>query len=280
MDDWGTIWQAVLGHVNATKNCNMKFIFEYGYFNYPDNASAGEYAWPQPYTQSSGDSFVDNTASQLWWCGSNVTNTGQYIPCDGTSGQYLDEFYSDAETAYEANNQVVAVGLLYKGFDDTWANWGLDRVIAQQCGRVLMDSANEVALGGYWGTTAQIPYMQMATWNDYEEGTEEEGGINNCYTSVDLTYEAGSETKITWTLGTVSWANGFATTAAIHHYALYTAPHGGTTLTLRGQISHTATQFNLSSLDLPAGSYDVYIQMVGQPSMQNQLSNPLEYTVD
>jgi hypothetical protein len=270
-NDWDNIWSAVQTYVNG-KSYNMKFIFQFGIFGYPA-ISAGQYAWPQPYTtaacQTNKDCFTSDPPSQLWWCGNSD------VVCNGSSSNYLDQFYIQAQTPY-SQGQVV-VGLLDKGFDDTWASWGVDRVTSQQCGHVLLDTANEVAAGGYWGKTAQVPYMQMATWNDYEEGTEQESGISNCYDSVSVGYNTGSTYEINWSLGTVSWANGFAKTDTIHHYALYTAPHGQTTLTLRKQLASTVTEYDLQDLDLPAGTYDVYIEMVAQPSMQNQLSNSLEY---
>jgi hypothetical protein len=219
---------------------------------------------------TNSDNFIDNPPSQFWWC----DPTG--ITCNGSSGGYLDQFYEQAESEY-ADGKVV-VGLLYSGFDDSNASWGTDRVIAQQCGQVLLDTANEPNLGGYWGTTAQIPYMQIATWNDYEEATEEESGVDNCYTAVNLSYKSGSSSEMQWTLTTSSAGVGYATTNTIHHYALWTAPHDGTTLTLRKQLGPTVTEFNLSTLGLPAGSYDVYLEMIGQPSVQNEMSGSLEYS--
>lgn len=267
--DWNTIWSSVQTYAD-NNSYNFKFIFNFGNFDRP-TISAGEYAWPQPYVDATNsDNFIDNPPSQFWWC----DPTG--ITCDGTSGGYLDQFYEQAESEYTDGK--VIVGLLYSGFDDSNASWGTDRVIAQQCGRILLDTANEPNLGGYWGTTAQIPYMQMATWNDYEEASEEESGIDNCYTAVNLSYESGSSSEMQWTLSISSAGAGYATTNTVHHYALWTAPHGGTTLTLRKQLGPTLTKFNLSTLDLPEGSYDVYLEMVGQPSIQNEMSGKLEYT--
>lgn len=217
-DDWGTIWSNVYQYVNtAPHNYNMKFIFEYGYFGYPVGGSMGEYAWPQldvanncQYADPPG-CFTSNPASQFYWCDSGG------LPCEGEgsgSGSYLDRFYTDAAT-YVPEGQI-AVGLLYKGFDDSNASWGEDRVIAQQCGQVLLDTAGELTLetnGGtsYWATH-QMPYMQVATWNDYEEGTEVESGISNCYNSVTVQYilapgRSGEGPTLSWSLGTSSAAN-------------------------------------------------------------------------
>jgi hypothetical protein len=106
--------------------------------------------------------------------------------------QYLDTLYCDTvhgsgcSTLWSSPGQIT-VGVLYKGFDDSTlpAPWGKDRVIAQQCGQVLIDTADEI--GKYFPNSQYtLPYVQIATWNVYEEGTEVETGINNCYSVVSF----------------------------------------------------------------------------------------------
>jgi hypothetical protein len=80
----------------------MKFVFQYGAFGAP-TVSAGEYAWPQPYADPTGDGdgFVDNPSSQYYWC----NPVGD--PCS-----YLDGFYTAGW-----NNGVprLTIGALYSG---------------------------------------------------------------------------------------------------------------------------------------------------------------------
>ena len=38
----------------------------------------------------------------------------------------------------------------------------------------------------------QLPALQLVTWNDYEEGTEIESGIDNCF-SLSASVSGGSE---------------------------------------------------------------------------------------
>jgi hypothetical protein len=265
-DDWNQIWNVVKGYVDS-QGYNMKFIFQYGYFGYP-TISAGEYAWPQPASDTidnNNDGFQDNPTSQWWWCDPNG-----YV-CDGTGqfGAYLDRFYIDGSN----NLSNLTIGLLYSGFDDSNAiPWGKDKVIAQQCGHVLSLSANEVNKGGYWGTTHQIPYMMLATWNDYEEGSEQESGIDNCYTAVNLSFQTGSNTKVQWSLTVDPHSQGYQGTDTIHHYAVWTSTDNGTTLTLRGQPKPPITTFDLGPFHLGSGA-QIYVEMVGQPSIQNEMSN-------
>lgn len=256
---------------SAPRNYNMKFIFEYtraGSFGYP-STSSGTYAWPQPYTADNDDNFQDVPASQLWWCDNTQTQcTG------GVAGAttYLDRFYYDASQ----NLGQVAVGLLYGGFDDSNAAWTKDRVVAQQCGHVLMNTANEVSAGGSYWSTHQMPYMQVATWNDYEEGTETESGISNCYNLVTATI--GGDT-LSWTLGTNDSANrngtNFANTDTIYEFAIWHAPHGvvPVVLTLAGQVAGNVSSVRLPDLGIKHGSTDMYVEMIGQAMMQNVMSN-------
>jgi|SRR5579872_1023497 len=281
--DWNNIWGIVSGYVNSlAHNYNMEFIFEYGEFGAPP-ISAGVYAWPQPYTTSQCKSqkncFISNTPSQLYWCDGNLLN------CDGNylSGAYLDRFYHDASQ----NNNYIAVGLLDSGFDDSNAGWGYDRVVAQQCGQVLWDTANEMSAGGYWGSNNhQIPYMQVATWNDYEEATEQESGINNCYTiSALLDSQHG---MLDWSLTPSDSV--YANPKTIDHFTVWWSIHSsdpnkalqiGAT-NIKANNGNGPYSIDLSALNLPhpAPDYtvDLYVEMVGIPSVLNQMSGVVQYT--
>ncbi|MGC1371784.1 MAG: hypothetical protein WA824_06560 [Candidatus Sulfotelmatobacter sp.] len=272
-DDWQTVWTDLINTVGLGAQYNMKFIFEYGNFGYPEYASSGEFAWPQ----LSGYEFVDNTITQFWWCDPNGD------PCEGPnqtppSPAYLDRFYTDASTQVPEGQ--IAVGLLYKGFDDSNASWGSDRVLAQQCGQVLLGTAGELALGGesYWASH-QMRYMQVATWNDYEEGTEVESGVNNCYTGITPSVSGNT---LSWTLSTTTANESYVTTNSIYGYFIWTSPVGSDEITLRkivtpgsaGSTSLDSTDFNFSA----GTQVDIYVEMIGMPLIQNLMSPPYKWT--
>lgn len=296
-DDWQTIWNVVFPEI-ANLSYNMEFIFEYGTFGYPSTTfgypsttpsgapsylNAGQYAWPQPFSgfangpdcQSAKDCFIDNPTTQFWWCDSG--NGGTELPCQGEgsgSKAYLDRFYTDAATNVPKGQ--IAVGVLYKGFDDSNANWWSDRVIAQQCGQVLLGTAGELtyeansANTSYWASH-QMPYMQVATWNDYEEGTEVESGINNCYSGITPTINM-TQTTLSWSL-TASDTT-YATTKSIYGYALWTAPHNQDNITLRAIVTPASKMsVSLPQLNVPPGQdVDIYVEMIGQPLIQDLMS--------
>ena len=187
----------------------------------------------------------------------------------------------------------IAVGALYKGFDDSNASWWSDRVIAQQCGQVWLGTANELTYEAnpdntsYWASH-QMPYMQVATWNDYEEGTEVESGISNCYT-VTLSYVQapgmhGEGPTLSWSLtqspaGNVGGVQ-YASANTINNFTIWYAHHNSNNISVLETVSGTTSFIDPFAPDLPAGSYDFYVEMVGQPMIQNAMSNKQTISVE
>ena len=151
------------------------------------------------------------TGTQYWWCDPAGIN------CSGGS---LENFYSDGIS----HSSAVTIGLLQKGFDDSNASWGTApyRVTSQRCGQLVLNDASMVSnYFGWGGGKPQIPYVQVATWNDSEEGTEIETGISNCQSFSGISVNTTSNT-LNWTLSS-SDLYGYATTNTIHHYTLWYA---------------------------------------------------------
>jgi hypothetical protein len=241
--DWDRIWTAVKAHTD-TYSTPFKYIFEFGSFTSApyDN---GRYAWMQPPAYGS--------TQQFWW-GSATS----------ISPTYLDTLYS----AGLAHPSQLTVGGLWKGFDDNNASWSGNRVIAQRCGQLLLDTANEIAKY-FGGSNPQLPYVQVATWNDYEEGTEVETGSDNCYT-VNASI-AGS--RLSWSLVA---SNSFASPATVHHFNIYYVDSAGHLYTAASNLAATTNTLNLFSI-VPAGKWTVYVEMVGQPLIINRMSNGVKF---
>ena len=89
---------------------------------------------------------------------------------------YLDNYY---KTALGFPSEY-STGSGYKGFNDTLASWGTNRIIGQQCGQTWLKTIAEA--GKSYSATKQMFGIQLVTWNDYEEGSEIESGIDNCVT--------------------------------------------------------------------------------------------------
>jgi len=88
---------------------------------------------------------------------------------------YLRDFYQSMQTKYEDK---IAVGGAWAGFDDRHASWSLSRYMSQRCGATFSDT---MKLGQeYFPPNRPLPFLLIATWNDYEEGTAVERGLEKC----------------------------------------------------------------------------------------------------
>jgi hypothetical protein len=242
--DWDTVWSAVKAHTD-TYPAPFKYIFQFGAFT-TASYDNGRFGWVQP--------PVFSSTQQFWW--GSVTSA---------SPTYLDTLYS----AGLAHPFQLTVGALWKGFDDNAASWGSNRVIAQQCGQVLLKTANEISKY-FGGSNPQIPYVQVITWNDYEEGTAVEDGIDNCYTvNASLT---GS--TLTWSL-TASDST-YASTSTIHHYTVYYADASGNLYFAAQNLPVTTNSLDLSSL-VPPGTWNIYVETVGKPLIINRMSSAVTF---
>jgi hypothetical protein len=242
--DWDTIWSAVKAHTD-TYAAPFKYIFQFGAFT-TASYDNGRFGWVQP--------PIFSSTQQYWW--GSVTSA---------SPTYLDTLY----TAGLNHPSQLTIGVLWKGFDDNPASWGSNRVIAQQCGQVLLKTANEISK--YFGDTRpQIPYVQVVTWNDYEEGTAVESGIDNCYTvNASLT-----SSSLTWSL--VASDPIYASPSTVHHFTVYYGDASGNLYLAASNLLVTANSLDLSSI-VPPGTWNIYVEMVGQPLIINRMSNPVTF---
>ena len=182
------------------------------------------------------------------------------------NASYLDGFYSNAQGATGKH----PIGSTSKGFDDRHATWGSNRFIDQQCGTTWLQLAAQVAASGY-SSSRQLESFQLVTWNDYDEGTENESGIDNC-----LSISASvAGTTLSWTLA------GSGQESTLDRYRVWSTPASdGQNLTLQREVTAGgAHSLDLTTLALTAGTaYTLYVQAVGKPSILNHMANGVAYT--
>jgi hypothetical protein len=144
-----TNWDAVRQHLTQWETQPV-LILRYGNTPYARDFD-GFYAWVNP--------------GEKGWApdGSNWGKT------------YLDDFYRKMENQYP--NKLIVAGV-WPGFDDSRASWGSHRKISQRCGRTFQDTMAEFRHN--MSPDHPIPYLLIETWNDYEEGTAIERGIQKC----------------------------------------------------------------------------------------------------
>ncbi len=168
----------------------------------------------------------------------------------------LDRFYSAAR----ANAGLLSWGAAYKGFDDSLAAWGKAKYVAQHCGETWLATLR--ATSRFYSTDRQLPALQIVTWNDYEEGTEIETGIDNCVT----VQAAVSGSRLTWTIT--------GNDDTLDHFTIFLSKDGNDLMAL-ADVRATARSFDLPTL--PAGDWRLRVKAVGRPSLTNALSGEAHY---
>jgi hypothetical protein len=214
--------------VRASLSTQPAFLFQNNN-GFTHVLSEGSYSWVMPTTSDYGIGYL-----------SNFYNTGMAIQNDET------------------------VGATYKGFNDTLASWGSNRIMSQQCGQTWLQTFSEV--NGLYHSGKQLAALQLVTWNDYEEGTEIESGISNCLSISP----SSSGNSLRWTVK--------GSESTVDHYVAFVSSDGQNLMSL-GQANPGVGSMNLCNYSIPDGSYNFYVQAIGKPSITNQMSSSVQAKV-
>src|SRR4029077_10080540 len=109
---------------------------------------------------------------------SHLLSDGSYSWVMPTTSDYGMSYLTDFSATGRGFPSEETWGASYKGFNDTLASWGSKRIMGQACGQTWLRTFSEI--NRRYNSTNQLPAMQLVTWNDYEEGTEIESGIDSC----------------------------------------------------------------------------------------------------
>lgn len=212
---------------NGALKTPPRFLFQdQGGFTHP--MSDGSYSWVMPTTPDYGLEYL-----------SSFYNTGLSFPRTET------------------------VGATYKGFNDALAGWGSGRAIDQQCGQTWLQTFSKI--NEMYNSGRQLPYLQLVTWNDYEEGTELESGIDSCF-SLEASISGNT---LEWSIS--------GNESTIDHYVVYSS-QDGQNVTALTQTQPGTHSVDLCSLPMPSGSNSLYVQAVGKPMLANRMPAPVSYT--
>lgn len=196
------------------------------------------------------DGFTaDLTIGSYSWIMPTATNYG--LP-------YLTSFY---QTGMSYPNEQT-IGATYKGFNDEYASWGSHRFMSQQCGQTWLQTFSQI--NGLYNSGKPLPSAQIVTWNDYEEATEVESGIDNCFSL-----------KPSLSSNSLQWAiSGDENT--IDHYTVYISTDGQDLMPL-SDVASGNHSLNLCGFPIPEGSYQLFVQAVGKPSLANHMTGAMNY---
>jgi hypothetical protein len=203
--------------------------------------------------------FRNNSGFTHSQSGGSFSWTGLSSDPNNMGLSYLDSFYSTGND----HPSLQSFGSSYKGFNDSIASWGLNRLLNQQCGQTWLKTMAEA--GKYFSTSNQLDWLQLVTWNDYEEGTALETGISNCV-SVSASL---SGSKLAWTLS--------GQTNTVDHFRIFISLDEVNLMPL-ATVANSSRALDLSTFSLPAGAYKIFVQAVGRPFLTNKISAPVSYS--
>jgi hypothetical protein len=109
--------------------------------------------------------------------------------------------------------------------------------------------------------------MMVVTWNDYEEGTETELGIDAGFT---VQASVNASKALAWIV------NGNLNALAKVRVWL-TTDNNNLDLLLEQTAANGSVP--IADLQMPPGTYEFYVQAVGVGGVQNALGSPVTYTV-
>jgi hypothetical protein len=211
---------------NAALSTHPVFLFQNNNgFNH--TLSDGSYAWVMPTTSDYGKNYL-----------SSFYNVGMSFP-----GQQV-------------------IGATYKGFNDTLASWGSNRIMGQQCGQTWLQTFSDI--NGLYNSGKQLTDLQLVTWNDYEEATEIESGIDNCLTLAP----AVSGNALQWSIS--------GNENTVDHYTVYISSDGQNLMSLT-DLAPGLRSLNLCGFPIPNGNYKLFVQAVGKPTLVNQITSAINY---
>jgi len=177
---------------------------------------------------------------------------------------YLDNFYQEGAKA----KGELTIGSAYAGFDDRLASWGKDRIVAQRCGLTWLDTMRE-SLMYLRDTGSPLPFLQIVTWNDYEEGAALEVGISNCISEIPAHFEGG---RLLWKVNFGKDKDGFTGSEdTIAFFRVFVQIEGENLQELKTVSAKDKHELDIVPFHLKSGQ-KVYVQAVGRSMIQNHLS--------
>jgi hypothetical protein len=175
--------------------------------------------------------------------------------------KYIDDFYSAGR-----KKNAYTIGSVKPGFNDRLASWGLNRVMNRNCGQTWLHSFAEIR--DFYSPSAQLDALQIVTWNDYEEGTEIESGVENC---VVVSARVNGD-DLQWSI------SGRETTKedTISRYVVFISRDRENLMPLAAVPSGVHT-LELSGYRLAPGQYFLFVKAVGVASVKNHMSNAVTF---
>lgn len=184
-----------------------------------------------------------------------------------------------------SNSSKVALGVALAKVDHAQSHFGTQSAIFgstadhilmdARCGKTWLDYLQAPHTSGAGGTNAALNAIEIATWDDYDEGTEMETGVGNCVSSFSASL---SGTTLSWTISFSSPGD----ESTIDHYAIFYSTDGttGANITELADVSVNNTGSYSYSLPNTLPSTTVlYVKAVGKAMVTNHMTAGVTCTV-
>jgi hypothetical protein len=137
-----------------------------------------------------------------------------------------------------------------------------------KCGKTFLTYMSEPSKFFGPGHSRTLQALEIATWDDYDEGTEMETGIDNCVSSFSSSLVGNN---LSWTIA----FNAPGDESTIDHYAIFYSTDGSTGESLT-ELADVAPNFTGNySFTLPTtlpSTTVIYVKAVGKPMLQNHMT--------
>ena len=161
---------------------------------------------------------------------------------------------------------------------------GDHKIIDARCGQTFLDSmarpANFRNPNPGFGTSHPLQAIEIATWDDYDEGSEMETGIDICINTLSASLNGST---LQWS---ISFNNAqFGSESKIDHYTIYYTSDGSTNTSIDHPLTALANvpvnntgSYSFSLPNTLPNPTIVYVKAVAKPMLQNRLTAGIVFT--
>lgn len=271
--NWTQVWANVRSYMSKYET-PYKIVKMFG--NFTETNIDGAYIWPQPLA------FNNNSAgSQFCWAWPGYNGN-----CE--TYDYISDYYNKAQAAFKSSG-AIQMGGLYVGFDGSNNNYN-HNMLARQCGQLFNNLGTAITTANY-NSSFQLPWLLAATWNDLGEGTNIEGGVDNCWRIATPTMNGS---VLSWTLTKTDEI--YASPETIDHFRIWYGTGSGQLYLSHDNISPqqycnsdvTSCWFDLNAAEYPppvGQTWYVYVEQIPKALLFTEMNgdgygngNPVSYT--
>lgn len=130
---------------------------------------------PQPLLLFEGRRMLDPDVFDGYYAWVNPGPKGWSHNGNQWGEAYLRNFYQRMKVQYPGK---LVVGGAWPGFNDKEASWGQNRHMSERCGQTFLGTMRLAQQ--FFPADHPLPFLLIETWNDYEEGTAIERGVEAC----------------------------------------------------------------------------------------------------